>query len=808
MKKIQYAILFGSILTAGIAGCGFGRLMSATEASANSGDENLHTEELLGSDINAKNADNAGVANTEVYNVSKVAIVNLDEGIKNDEKTTYYAKQLLNIKDSVIFEYCSLEEAKTGIDNGEYAGYIVIPAEFSTNVTSINEVPTVSEIDYVLSEKVTDKCKYEALLNINELSNDLNNDLSYMYLESLMAEVHTVQDNAQEVMDNDLSDKEIIDKIKSSDLISLVELPEMKTVENNTKSADSSSYNNSNASLMNQLNSKYDSLEEEANGERTKVEDKGNTLSESLDGFGNQTNDVKSILKDGDKDLDTEVKEDVKAKVEEVNSNISSVKKEVNDYASSISSNATSVKDNYNSEIEYLSEEIKTQNGYMRDIKKYVPCVEFLRQKTDDGTSKLYLTYSESAVKSAREYYCSDKSTETPKHLIAESQTMREEKAVVVQWVLSQMENYIIDLNSHSSTDAANPTLDGLCGFCADYLPFENISKEYEGITKDELYKIINDPSVGSYEAWKFSDNLNSMEDFNSFLPGEIEEYSKKCTVNEEIFAKSKENIKSMTSDIEGINKSAEKKFSNIKTEEITGIIDNKYFKKIRTNEGEVRNQYIGIFNSAKTDVEEYNKVLKNSKFSMDTSFSADYLSKISENNSNIVADAMDSNSSYAEYASNVMQANSENIEAIRTNIQNANETAKKTVEDGLSEAKNVKNTNSDKNQEALLEITKKLQYTRIGSLENQNVYEFIANPVDVSGEAIVSNTTSSVSNENVEKKAEKPKIITTEEKKATSTTTKNAQNILLAIVISVVVIAILLLAVMRYLKKKKNNWD
>ena len=113
MKKIQYAILFGSILTAGIAGCGFGRLMSATEASANSGDENLHTEELPGSDINAKNADNAGVANTEVYNVSKVAIVNLDEGIKNDEKTTYYAKQLLNIKDSVIFEYCSLEDAKT-----------------------------------------------------------------------------------------------------------------------------------------------------------------------------------------------------------------------------------------------------------------------------------------------------------------------------------------------------------------------------------------------------------------------------------------------------------------------------------------------------------------------------------------------------------------------------------------------------------------------------------------------------------------------------------------------------------------------
>ena len=808
MKKIQYAILFGSILTAGIAGCGFGRLMSATEASANSGDENLHTEELPGSDINAKNADNAGVANTEVYNVSKVAIVNLDEGIKNDEKTTYYAKQLLNIKDSVIFEYCSLEDAKTGIDNGEYAGYIVIPAEFSTNVTSINEVPTVSEIDYVLSEKVTDKCKYEALLNINELSNDLNNDLSYMYLESLMAEVHTVQDNAQEVMDNDLSDKEIIDKIKSSDLISLVELPEMKTVENNTKSADSSSYNNSNASLMSQLNSKYQNLETTANDTRSEINNEISSLSTSMGEFGDETKNIGSILKEGDKDLDAEAKADVKTKVEKVNTNIDNVKKEVNDYASSISSNATSVKDNYNSEIEYLSEEIKTQNGYMRDIKDYVPCVEFLREKTDDGTSKLYLTYSESAVKSARDYYCSDKSSESPKQLIAESQTMREEKAVVVQWVLGQMENYIVDLNSHSSTDAANPTLDGLCGFCADNLSFENISKEYEGITKDELYRIINDSSVGSYEAWKLNDDLNSMEDFNSFLPGEIEEYSKKCTVNEEIFAQSKENIKSMSSDINSLNKTEEKSFGSIKTDEITEIMDSKYFQIIKSNEKKVNNTYSDMFNSADEKVKAFKTTLEKTDFSIDTSFSSDYLSKISENNSNIVTDAMDSNSSYAEYASNVMQANSENIEAIRTNVQNANETAKKTVEDGLSEAKNVKNTNSDKNQEALLEITKKLQYTRIGSLENQNVYEFIANPVDVSGEEIVANTTSSVSNENVEKKAEKPKIVTTEEKKATSTTTKNAQNVLLAIVISVVVIAILLLAVMSYLKKKKNNWD
>ena len=57
-------------------------------------------------------------------------------------------------------------------------------------------------------------------------------------------------------------------------------------------------------------------------------------------------------------------------------------------------------------------------------------------------------------------------------------------------------------------------------------------------------------------------------------------------------------------------------------------------------------------------------KIFKNADFSIDTSFSSDYLSKISENNSNIVTDAMDSNSSYAEYASNVMQANSENIEA------------------------------------------------------------------------------------------------------------------------------------------------
>ncbi|MBS6403215.1 MAG: hypothetical protein KH393_05305, partial [Tyzzerella nexilis] len=62
----------------------------------------------------------------------KIAVVNLDEGTTSAEEKINYADKIVQFPSS-SFEYSSLEEARTGLTNGKYGAYIIIPAGFSQN---------------------------------------------------------------------------------------------------------------------------------------------------------------------------------------------------------------------------------------------------------------------------------------------------------------------------------------------------------------------------------------------------------------------------------------------------------------------------------------------------------------------------------------------------------------------------------------------------------------------------------------------------------------------------------------------------
>ena len=67
-----------------------------------------------------------------------------------------------------------------------------------------------------------------------------------------------------------------------------------------------------------------------------------------------------------------------------------------------------------------------------------------------------------------------------------------------------------------------------------------------------------------------------------------------------------------------------------------------------------------------------------------------------------------------------------------------AKDASNQAVEDGLSAAKNTKTTTSKENQNILADFSAKLPYTRLGSMEYTQAYQFIAKPValnDVSKE-------------------------------------------------------------------------
>ena len=115
-----------------------------------------------------------------------------------------------------------------GFETGKYGAYVTIPATFSQSVESLNGTPQFSQIEYVINKSFSGKTQYELLYNVVSYTESLNDSLSYMYLDNILNEFHNAQDGASDVMSNDLRDKDAIDRIVASDLVALIEMPEIE----------------------------------------------------------------------------------------------------------------------------------------------------------------------------------------------------------------------------------------------------------------------------------------------------------------------------------------------------------------------------------------------------------------------------------------------------------------------------------------------------------------------------------------------------------------------------------------------------
>ena len=182
----------------------------------------------------------------------KIAVVNLDVGITRNGNNVKYFEKIVKFP-SDNFEYTSLDNARTGLMNGDFGAYIVIPSSFSDSVESINGEFHAPDLDYEISDTITDADRCSVLTNMMVFSQNLNKDLSYIYVDNVMEEFHDAQDNALVVMENDLTDKQVIDDIEPNNLIETVTIPELKTIENNTEILDISEYMDENNRIIEEM---------------------------------------------------------------------------------------------------------------------------------------------------------------------------------------------------------------------------------------------------------------------------------------------------------------------------------------------------------------------------------------------------------------------------------------------------------------------------------------------------------------------------------------------------------------------------
>ncbi|SFG83436.1 hypothetical protein SAMN04487761_1661, partial [Lachnospiraceae bacterium C7] len=242
-------------------------------------------------------------------NASKIAVVNLDEGTKVGKKTVYYAEKTIEFP-SPDFQYTSLSEAEDGLKKGTLGAYIIIPAEYSDNVVSLNKKPVASKLNYAISKKLNGKQQFKMLYNIVSFGNSVNNNLSYMYLENTLSEFHDAQDSAETVLKNDNKDVEAINDLSSYDLISLVSMPDMDEVEDTTQPLDLSACSTANADALNKIDEEYQTIVKDTQTKLENVEKGKTTLSQTLQKLSNEMNDD-TTSEEKDKDPDSKGKADV-----------------------------------------------------------------------------------------------------------------------------------------------------------------------------------------------------------------------------------------------------------------------------------------------------------------------------------------------------------------------------------------------------------------------------------------------------------------------------------------------------------------
>lgn len=198
----------------------------------------------------------AGKEDIKITYNKTIAIVNLDEGIQQEEEQENYGIRLIDtITDDVVIT--GLEDARRGIESGTYSAYMVIPAAFSEQVCTITTQPVKSEITYALGSGLTGEEREAVIYRMEAIFQLFNNNLSKVYLSSVLAAYHKAQDSASSIISNDTEDMELLLQVRGEDLIEYIETPPVTMVENDIPQLDLADHYAKNSETIEQIYTAY-----------------------------------------------------------------------------------------------------------------------------------------------------------------------------------------------------------------------------------------------------------------------------------------------------------------------------------------------------------------------------------------------------------------------------------------------------------------------------------------------------------------------------------------------------------------------
>lgn len=155
--------------------------------------------------------------NNRTQTVQKIAVVNLDEGVQEEDTIRFYSNELIK-NEGLEYVPATLNEAQSGIATGDYGAYIIIPATFSESVRSVDGIQSRAELLYDINPYLDSDTRMLVSQMVCKMFEDVSDNISFTYISSIMGEFHEVQDNVSTIMANDNEELENINQIEPSNI--------------------------------------------------------------------------------------------------------------------------------------------------------------------------------------------------------------------------------------------------------------------------------------------------------------------------------------------------------------------------------------------------------------------------------------------------------------------------------------------------------------------------------------------------------------------------------------------------------------
>lgn len=616
----------------------------------------------------------------------KVAIVNLDEGVMvQDEKVNYAEKLIIDLDEN--FSFTGLEDARQGYATGIYAGYLIIPATFSESVVSLNNTPIRSEISYAINSNLREDVKEEIIYEVLALMNKINDGVSYMYLHSVLDDVHEAQDAAVTVMNNDIEERDAIDAVQANDLVALVPVAEFTEIENNIEPVDVSQYMANNIELTGEIGQKYTEYLMQSEEEHLRINEEASALMDEMSNMSSIISNSNFIQNEEGGSVYQDGTEAVEALFEEYNSSLEEKESEIEENVLAIYKDVTA----------YLAE-------YDRAVEVYQTENEEAYRNTLEALENLFEEYSEGHV------IVSEQELEEIENTM-ESQS---EMLWVQQCIIQELQE-----DSEEQEDGGEQEESENVQEAEIYAQDTEIETEPLSALQESILQTLND-NYYFFSGYLLDEEGAVVKDENGesvLLTSMIEEYRK--------------NLEDPLVEAEVLEKEIGE-IEKLESSEMFACIDENILEPIQENVDGFVTEVMTQYEVEQEQLMTYNEAI----MEYDPLEYIDYdeiqtlTDRMADNGTELSEAILDTDLQQMEYVADVYTATREDLFTLQDNIVQAKEDSDQAVEEGLQELKDTKNDNSDQNQEILYDFSKLLPYTRLGSLEYVQAYEFMVNPV------------------------------------------------------------------------------